>query len=147
MFKIIFVLSLISSTYSITCPTGSQESFADWGNDLRFYYMMRDPHCVVSSVTSYYPVSYHAKQGSSYTCLAPNCYWYSGKCCYRDKHEAGQVCTSTDILDNYYLPSKQKTVSEKDKQASPDTTNNDAGPVDGISSDLDSGVDLQGINL
>ena len=39
------------------------------------------------------------------------------------------------------------TVSEKDKQASPDTTNNDAGSVDGISSDLDSGVDLQGINL
>ena len=104
MFKIIFVLSLISSTYSITCPTGSQESFADWENDLRLYYMMRDPHCVVAppSVTTYYPVAYNAKAYTGY--------WYSGKCCYRDKHKAGQVCTSTDILDNYY----ETTVSVQD---------------------------------
>ena len=99
MFKIILVLSLISSTYSITCPTGSQESFADWENDLRKYYMMRDPHCVVapSSVTSYYPVSYRTIYYSE-----GGVFWYSGKCCYRDKLEAGHVCTSTDILDNYY---------------------------------------------
>ena len=126
MFKIILVLlSLISSTYSITCPTGSQESFADWGNDLRFYYMMRDPHCVVAprSVTTFYPVSYHANR-------AVLAYWYSGKCCYRDKLEAGHVCTSTDILDNYYQTSKTmintQTVFVEDTNSIRSSLQNDA---------------------
>ena len=131
MFKIILVLlSLISSTYSITCPDGSQESFADWGNDLRFYYMMRDPHCVVAprSVTSYYPVSYHANR-------AVLAYWYSGKCCYRDKLEAGHVCTSTDILDNYYQTSKTmintQTVEMEDTNSIKSSLQNDAYKEDG----------------
>ena len=59
--------------------------------------MLRDARCVVglTSITSHYPTAYLAEPSG----IVINSYWYSGKCCYRDKQGAGSSCTNYDILD------------------------------------------------